>query len=91
MGVGTVIHKHIAPRAFTKDMRCLVKDIRGDEHKKRLKKVKTVDKSRPFIPEDMEIYFYGGRDNSDKKAPPPPLSKQPVNSSKKRAAGKEGW
>jgi len=27
-------------------MRCLVKDIRGDEHKKRLKKVKTVDKSR---------------------------------------------
>ena len=91
LGVGTVIHKHIAPRAFTKDMRCLVKDIRGDEHKKRLKKVKTVDKSRPFIPDDMEIYFYGGRDNSDKKAPPPPLSKQPVNSSKKRGAGKEGW
>ena len=91
LGVGTVIHKHIAPRAFTKDMRCLVKDIRGDEHKKRLKKVKTVDKSRPFIPEDMEIYFYGGN-NSDKKAPPPPLSKQPVNSSKKRGAvSAEGW
>ena len=89
LGVGTVIHKHIAPRAFTKDMRCLVKDIRGDEHKKRLKKVKTVDKSRPFIPDDMEIYFYGGN-NSDKKAPPPPLSKQPVNSSKKRGSVKEG-
>ena len=91
LGVGTVLHKHIAPRAFTKDMRCLVKDIRGDEHKKRLKKVKTVDKSRPFIPDDMEIYFYGGN-NSDKKAPPPPLSKQPVNSSKKRGgSSKEGW
>ena len=46
---------------------------------------------RPFIPEDMEIYFYGGN-NSDKKAPPPPLSKQPVNSSKKRGAvSTEGW
>lgn len=86
-GVGQVIHRSIAPRAFTKDMRCLVKDIRGDQ-KKRLKKVKTVDKSRPFIPEDMEIYFYGGGQSS-KAAPPPPLSKQPVNSSKKRA-GKEG-
>jgi hypothetical protein len=64
-----------------------VKDIRGDQ-KKKLKKVKTVDKSKPFIPEDMEIYFYGGN-NCDKRAPPPPLSKQPVNSSKKRG-GKEG-
>ena len=34
---------------------------------------------RPFILEDMEIYFFGGN-NSDKKAPPPPLS----NSSKKK-------
>ena len=86
-GLGQVIHRHIAPRAFTKDMRCLVKDLRDDQTK-RLKKVKTVDKSKPFIPEDIEIYFYGGN-NTDKKAPPPPLSKQPVNSSKKRG-GKEG-
>jgi len=85
-GMGQVIHRHIAPRAFTKDMRCLVKDIKDEQHRKRLKKVKTVDKSSPFIPEDMEIYFYGGS-NSDKKAPPPPLSKQPINSSKKRGAG----
>ena len=86
-GVGQVIHRHIAPRAFTKDVRALVNDIRGDK-KKSLKKVKTMDKSKPFIPDDIEIYFYGGT-NTDKKAPPPPLSKQPVNSSRKRA-GKEG-
>eukprot|EP00092_Neocalanus_flemingeri_P000664 GFUD01000706.1.p1 GENE.GFUD01000706.1~~GFUD01000706.1.p1 ORF type:complete len:1627 (+),score=503.34 GFUD01000706.1:566-5446(+) len=84
--VGQVIHKHIAPIVFTKDIRCLVKDISNDDHK-RLKKVKTNDKSAPFIPDDVEIYFYGGQ-NSNKAAPPPPLStkiKEEINSSKKRA------
>jgi len=84
--LGQVIHKHIAPIVFTKDIRSLVKDISNDDHKQRLKKVKTNDKSAPFIPDDVEIYFYGGQ-NSNKAAPPPPLSKikEEVNSSKKRA------
>jgi len=84
--LGQVIHKHIAPIVFTKDIRCLVKDISNDDHKQKLKKVKTNDKSAPFIPDDVEIYFYGGA-NANKAAPPPPLSKikEPFNSSKKRA------
>jgi len=84
--LGQVIHKHIAPIVFTKDIRSLVKDISKDDHKKKLKKVKTNDKSAPFIPDDVEIYFYGGQ-NSNKAAPPPPLSKvkEEFNSSKKRA------
>ena len=84
--VGQVIHKHIAPRVFTKDVRNLVKDITKDDHKQRLKKVKTRDKSAPFIPADVEIYFYGGQ-NANKSLPPPPLStkiKEEYNSSKKR-------
>ena len=84
--VGQVIHKHIAPRVFTRDIRNLVKDISKDEHKQRLRKVKTNDKSAPYIPEDVEIYFYGGQ-NAPKAAPPPPLStkiKEEYNSTKKR-------
>ena len=84
--VGQVIHKHIAPRVFTRDIRNLVKDISKDDHKQRLKKVKTNDKSAPYIPEDVEIYFYGGQ-NANKAAPPPPLStkiKEEYNSSKRR-------
>ena len=51
----------------------------------RLKKVKTNDKSAPFIPDDVEIYFYGGQ-NANKALPPPPLSKvkEEYNSCKKR-------
>merc|ERR1719430_1044277 len=89
--LGQVIHKHIAPIVFTKDIRSLVKDIAHDDHRQKLKKVKTNDKSAPFIPDDVEIYFYGGA-NANKAAPPPPLSKikEPFNSSKKRAnAGME--
>jgi len=84
--LGQVIHKHIAPIVFTKDIRSLVKDIAHDDHRQKLKKVKTNDKSAPFIPDDVEIYFYGGA-NANKAAPPPPLSKikEPFNSSKKRA------
>lgn len=83
--VGQVIHKHIAPRVFTRDIRSLVKDITKDDHKKKLKKVKTNDKSAPFIPDDVEIYFYGGQ-NANKAAPPPPLSKikEEYNPCKKR-------
>ena len=84
--VGQVIHKHIAPRVFTRDIRNLVKDISKDDHKQRLKKVKTNDKSAPYIPADVEIYFYGGQ-NANKAAPPPPLStkiKEEYNSSKRR-------
>jgi len=84
--LGQVIHKHIAPIVFTKNIRSLVKDISSDDHRRKLKKVKTNDKSAPFIPDDVEIYFYGGA-NANKAAPPPPLSKikEPFNSSKKRA------
>ena len=54
--------------------------------KQRLKKVKTNDKSAPYIPEDVEIYFYGGQ-NANKAAPPPPLStkiKEEYNPTKRR-------
>ena len=84
--VGQVIHKHIAPRVFTRDIRSLVKDISKDDHKQRLRKVKTNDKSAPYIPEDVEIYFYGGQ-NANKAAPPPPLStkiKEEYNPCKRR-------
>ena len=83
--VGQVIHKHLAPRVFTREVRSLVKDITKDDHKGRLKKVKTNDKSAPFIPDDVEIYFYGGQ-NANKALPPPPLSKvkEEYNPCKKR-------
>ena len=80
-----MIHKHLAPRVFTREVRSLVKDITKDDHKGRLKKVKTNDKSAPFIPDDVEIYFYGGQ-NANKALPPPPLSKvkEEYNPCKKR-------
>ena len=83
--MGQVIHKHLAPRVFTREVRSLVKDITKDDHKGRLKKVKTNDKSAPFIPDDVEIYFYGGQ-NANKALPPPPLSKvkEEYNPCKKR-------
>lgn len=85
IAVGQVIHKHLAPRVFTREVRSLVKDITKDDHKRRLKKVKTNDKSAPFIPDDVEIYFYGGQ-NANKALPPPPLSKvkEEYNPCKKR-------
>ena len=46
-----------------------------EDHHKRLKHVKTVDKSAPFIPDDVEIYFYGGPEAVSKSAPLPSLSK----------------
>ena len=74
VGAGKVLHRHIAPRVFTNDVRDLMHDITsyggvnpddGKEDKKhrkkrRLKKVSTRDKSAPYIPKDMEIYFYAG-------------------------------
>ena len=75
-----VIHKNIAPRVFNRDVRKLVRDITNEDHKKRLKKVKTNDKSKPFIPADVEIYFYGGK-NVSADAPLPPTSKLKYSSS----------
>ena len=80
-GLGQVIHRHLAPIVFSRDIRSLVKDLAKDDHKKRLKKVRTVDKSRPFIPADVQIYFYGAAHADNKSAPPPPLSRLKFESS----------
>ena len=79
--VGKVIHRNIAPRVFNSDVRSLVRDIAKEDHRKRLKKVKTNDKSKPFIPEDVEIYFYGGPTAKAANAPLPPTSKLKYSSS----------
>ena len=81
VGLGQVIHRHIAPIVFNRDIRSLVKDIAKDDHRKRLKKVRTVDKSRPYIPDDVQIYFYGAPNADNKAAPPPPLSRLKFESS----------
>ena len=80
---GKVLHKHIAPRAFTRSHRELMQSIDGKVDKSKLNKVKVNDRSAPFIPKDIEIYFYSGP-NTDKKAAPPPMSR-PV------AAQEEGY
>ena len=79
--VGKVIHRNIAPRVFNSDVRSLVRDIAKEDHRKRLKKVKTNDKSKPFIPDDVEIYFYGGPAAKAANAPLPPTSKLKYSSS----------
>jgi hypothetical protein len=80
-GLGQVIHRHLAPIVFNRDIRSLVKDIAKDDHRKRLKKVRTVDKSKPYIPDDVQIYFYGAPNADNKAAPPPPLSRLKFESS----------
>ena len=94
VGAGKVLHRHIAPRVFTNEVRNLMHDIakHGGLHpddkeekkgkkKRRLKKVSTRDKSAPYIPKDIEIYFYAGptkEKNSEKKdqsIPLPPVSR----------------
>ena len=79
--MGKVIYKKIAPRVFNSDVRSLVRDISKEDHRKRLKKVKTNDKSKPFIPDDVEIYFYGGANAPAGNAPLPPTSKLKYSSS----------
>ena len=94
VGAGKVLHRHIAPRVFTNEVRDLMHDIarhggihqddnkedgRKDKKKKRLKKVSTRDKSAPYIPKDMEIYFYAGpakkEDTDQKNKALPPVSR----------------
>jgi hypothetical protein len=72
---GKVLHKHIAPRAFTQSHRKLMQSIDGKVDKSKLNKVKMNDRSAPFIPKDIEIYFYSGP-NTDKRAALPPVSRQ---------------
>jgi hypothetical protein len=71
--VGKVLHKHLAPTVFTKEIRDLMHDIQKPD--KKLKKTKTHDRSKPYIPKDIEIYFYAGP-NADKKLAPPPASRE---------------
>ena len=76
---GQVLHKHLAPRVFTREVRDLMHEIQQKDHKTKLKKTKTVDKSRPYIPKDIEIFFYGGKDVNTKSLPPPPKSRDIPN------------
>ena len=76
--VGKVLHKHLAPRVFTREVRNLMKEIQNPNLKPALKKTKTNDRSRPYIPEDIEIYFYAGP-NANKSLAPPPLSREIQN------------
>ena len=91
VGAGKVLHRHIAPRVFTNEVRDLMHDIarhggvnpddtkedsRKDKKKRRLKKVSTRDKSAPYIPKDMEIFFYAGpnkKEENTKNSSLPPL------------------
>ena len=75
---GKVLHKHLAPRVFTKEVRNLMHEIQQADPKAKLKKAKTIDKSRPYIPNDIEIYFYAGP-NADKNLAPPPASREIPN------------
>ena len=75
---GKVLHKHLAPRVFTKEVRDLMHEIQANKAKNKLKKTKTIDKSKPYIPKDIEIYFYAGP-NANKSLAPPPVSREIPN------------
>ena len=50
------------------------------DKKSKLKKTKTYDRSKPYIPEDIEIFFYGGKDvGNNKNLAPPPKSREIPN------------
>jgi len=72
--VGKVLHKHIAPRAFTRGHRQLMQSIDGKVGQIKLNKVKINDRSAPYIPKDIEIYFYSGPNH---ERPQQSISKQP--------------
>ena len=76
---GKVLHKHLAPRVFTREVRDLMHEIQQTDKKSKLKKTKTVDRSKPYIPKDIEIFFYGGKDVNNKVLPPPPKSREIPN------------
>ena len=73
--------KHLAPRVKAKEVRDLMSEIRHAPKKRKLRKTKTVDKSRPYIPKDMEIYFYAGPNASKDLAPPPASRELPSKTS----------
>ena len=79
---GKVLHKHLAPRVFTREVRDLMHEIQEfdkKDKKSKLKKTKTYDRSKPYIPKDIEIFFYGGKDVNTKSLPPPPKSREIPN------------
>ena len=56
-----------------------MKSIEGKVDQAKLHKVTVNDRSAPYIPKDIEIYFYSSGPNVDKKATTtllPPVSKQ---------------
>lgn len=73
---GKVLHKHLAPRVFTKGIRDLMHEIQTSDVKSKLKKTKTNDRSKPYIPQDIEIYFYAGPNADHKSLAPPPKSRE---------------
>ena len=80
---GKVLHKHLAPRVFTREVRDLMHEIQEfdkKDKKSKLKKTKTYDRSKPYIPKDIEIFFYGGKDvENNKSLAPPPKSREIPN------------
>ena len=76
---GKVLHKHLAPRVFTKEVRDLMHEIQNHPSKTKLKKTKTIDRSKPYIPQDIEIFFYAGPNSDHKKLAPPPKSREIPN------------
>ena len=83
---GKVLHKHLAPRVFTREVRDLMHEIQQfdkKDKKSKLKKTKTYDRSKPYIPKDIEIFFYGGKDvdKNNKNLAPPPKSREIPNKS----------
>ena len=79
---GKVLHKHLAPRVFTREVRDLMHEIQQfdkKDKKSKLRKTKTYDRSKPYIPKDIEIFFYGGKDVNTKSLAPPPKSREIPN------------
>ena len=79
---GKVLHKHLAPRVFTREVRNLMHEIqqKADPKARKLKKTKTNDRSKPYIPQDIEIFFYAGPNaTNNKNLAPPPKSREIPN------------
>ena len=78
---GKVLHKHLAPRVFTREVRNLMHQIQQiDPKARKLKKTKTNDRSKPYIPQDIEIFFYAGPNaTNNKNLAPPPKSREIPN------------
>nr|XP_040577314.1 uncharacterized protein LOC121126084 isoform X2 [Lepeophtheirus salmonis] len=67
MTTGKVLRSDIYPRVLTKPVRNLMRQISNPNIQDTLKVVKTIDKSTPFIPKNLDTYFYGSSQSNNSK------------------------